>query len=178
MFSNPKLELVRSLIYLIIGMVFLTFASVPIYNIFCKVTGVGGTTRESDTGAQKKGKKRVNISFDSNIEPGLSWNFRPKQKKITVTTGENHLVFYEAISHDKNSIVGTAVYNVTPQKAGKYFNKIECFCFQEQMIEPGQKVLFPVSFFIDPTFDEDQSMRDVDTIILSYSFFKIREIHK
>ena len=157
-------------------MLFLSFASVPIYNVFCKVTGIGGTVKESVTGSTKRGKRVINVRFDSNVEPALKWQFFPKQKEVTITTGENNLVFYQAKNLDKHDIVGTAIYNVTPFKAGKYFNKIHCFCFEEQMLESGKEVLMPVSFFISSDFDNDPDMQDVDTITLSYSFFKIRDI--
>ena len=159
-----------------LGMLFLTFASVPIYNIFCKVTGIGGTVKEAQTGSTKKGQRKINVRFDSNVEPILKWKFYPKQREVNITTGDNNLVFYEAINVDNKNIVGTAVYNVTPMKAGKYFNKIHCFCFEEQMLEAGKKVLMPVSFFIDADFDNDPEMADVHTITLSYSFFKIRDL--
>jgi cytochrome c oxidase assembly protein subunit 11 len=168
--------LTRSLIFMAFGMLFLTFASVPIYNIFCKVTGIGGTVKEAQTGSTKKGTRKINIRFDSNVEPSLKWKFYPKQREVSITTGDNNLVFYEAINQDIKNIVGTAVYNITPMKAGKYFNKIHCFCFEEQMLEPKKKVLMPVSFYIDSEFDKDPEMQDVKTITLSYSFFKIREL--
>ncbi len=159
-------------------MLFLTFASVPIYNVFCKVTGIGGTVRQSNTGSLVKGKKNILVRFDSNVEPALKWHFFPKQKEVSVTVGENALVFYQAKNLDKHDIIGTAIYNVAPMKAGKYFNKIYCFCFEEQMLEAGKEILMPVSFFISKEFEDDPEMNDVDTITLSYSFFKIREIEK
>lgn len=161
---------------MVIAMVFLTFASVPIYNVFCKVTGIGGTVRESQTGSYIKGSREITVRFDSNTERSLNWQFFPKQKEVKITTGDNNLVFYEAKNMDSKNIVGTAIYNITPQKAGKYFNKIHCFCFEEQMLEAGRKQLMPVSFFIDAEFDNDPEMSDVTTITLSYSFFKIREL--
>lgn len=169
-------KLVSSLIFMVLGMVFLTFASVPIYNIFCKVTGIGGTTREAATGSIVKGTRNLTVRFDANVEKDLKWHFYPKQKEVNIRTGDNNLVFYESENYDTKNIVGTAIYNVTPLKAGKYFNKIHCFCFEEQMLEKGKKVLMPVSFFIDAEFDKDPDMDDVKTITLSYSFFKIREL--
>lgn len=159
-------------------MLFLTFASVPIYNVFCKVTGIGGTVKKSDTGSLEKGSRNIMIRFDANVEPSLKWNFVPKQKEVSVTVGENALVFYYAKNLDNKDIIGTAIYNVTPLKAGKYFNKIYCFCFEEQMLEAGKELLMPVSFFISKEFEDDPDMSDVDTITLSYSFFKIREIEQ
>lgn len=139
------------------------------------MTGLAGTVKEAQTGSAIRGNKQITVRFDANVEPSLKWKFYPKQKEIQVLTGENNLVFYEAENFDKNNIVGTAIYNVTPLKAGKYFNKIQCFCFEEQMLEKGKKILMPVSFFIDHNFDDDPEMSDVDTITLSYSFFKIRD---
>ena len=157
-------------------MLFLSFASVPIYNVFCKVTGLGGTVKLSETGSVTRGRKNIMIRFDSNVEPALKWSFLPKQREVSVTTGENNLIFYHAKNLDHKNIIGTAIYNVTPLKTGKYFNKIHCFCFEEQMLEAGKEMLMPVSFFISKEFDDDPEMNDVDTITLSYSFFKIREV--
>jgi len=154
----------------------LTFAAVPIYNIFCKVTGYGGTVRQVQTGSIKKGTRKLTIRFDANIAPDLPWSFKPKQPQVSITTGENNLIFYTSKNLSSKNIIGTAVYNVTPMKAGIYFNKIHCFCFEEQMLPPGEEVLMPVAFFIDPEFDNDPEMSDVDTITLSYSFFKVREL--
>ncbi len=157
-------------------MMFLSFASSSIYSVFCKATGAGGTVSISDTASMAKGTKQLVVRFDSNVEPGLKWYFYPKQGSVKIITGENNLVFYETINNSDKSTIGTAVYNVTPQKAGKYFNKIECFCFKEQLIKSGERILMPVSFFIDADFDKDPDMDDVKEITLSYSFFKIREV--
>ena len=157
-------------------MLFLSFSSSAIYSIFCKVTGTGGTVSISSTSSVKKGNKHLIVRFDSNIEPELKWKFYPKQKSVEIMTGENNLVFYETLNESDKSTIGTAVYNVTPQKAGKYFNKIECFCFREQLLSPHERILMPVSFFIDTGFDTDPEMKDIKEITLSYTFFKIREI--
>lgn len=172
--NNKKLGL--SLLYLAISMVCFTFAAVPIYNLFCKVTGFGGTTQRNIIYHTNKGTKSLDIVFDANVEPSLPWRFVSKQQKINSLVGQNNLVFYEAENLSDKDIIGTSIYNVTPNKAGKYFVKIHCFCFEEQLLKAGQKVLMPVSFFIDPEMEKDPEMDDVNAITLSYSFFKIREI--
>lgn len=176
--ENSNSKLVLSILLLLFSMLLLSFASVPIYNIFCKATGFGGTTQVSKTGSMKLGTRKLKVMFDANLEDSLDWEFYPKQKEVNITTGENNLVFYISKNLSKNNIVGTAVYNVSPNKAGKYFNKIHCFCFEEQMLKSGQEVLMPVAFFIDSEFDSDPEMADVEAITLSYSFYKIREILK
>tara|TARA_A100001015_G_scaffold307794_1_gene404280 strand:- start:501 stop:995 length:495 start_codon:yes stop_codon:yes gene_type:complete len=127
--------------------------------------------------SHKIGSKELLVRFDANIDKDLPWKFTPKQKNISVKSGENTLVFYYAENISDSDIIGTAIYNVTPYKAGKYFNKIHCFCFEEQLIKAGEKILMPVSFFIDPAIDDDPYLKDVDTITLSYSFYFIRQLH-
>lgn len=174
--SNRKFAL--ALISLIFSMILLSFAAAPIYNLFCKVTGFGGTTRQGINPylPHQKGTKQLTIEFDANVAPSLAWRFIPKQRRVVTTPGHNTLIFYEAENLSSNNIIGTAVYNVTPNKAGKYFIKIHCFCFEEQLLKAGEKVLMPVSFFIDPAFEQDAEMEDIDTITLSYSFFKVRDV--
>jgi cytochrome c oxidase assembly protein subunit 11 len=167
-------NLALALIMLIIGMVMLAYASVPLYNLFCKVTGYGGTTQVTKSGAETKGNRKLKIKFDANVEPNLPWIFKPEQSEVSISTGENTLVFYFAHNKSTTPIIGTAVYNVTPHKAGKYFNKIQCFCFSEQLLTPNQQVHMPVSFFIDPNFDNDLEMKDVNAITLSYTFYKVK----
>ncbi|WP_316353542.1 cytochrome c oxidase assembly protein [Candidatus Trichorickettsia mobilis] len=174
--SNRKLAL--SLVGLSVSMIFLSFASVPIYSLFCKVTGFGGTTQQAFQSYHlQKGKKQLVIEFDANVDPALPWRFIPKQRRVSILPGQNTLVFYESENISNVDIIGTSVYNVTPNKAGRYFVKIHCFCFEEQLLLAGQKLLMPVSFFIDPEFENDPEMAAVDTITLSYSFFKIREVN-
>jgi cytochrome c oxidase assembly protein subunit 11 len=154
----------------------LTLASVPIYNLFCKATGYGGTTQRVNPYIKvQKGTRKIRIEFDSNVDKNLPWRFVPKHRSADVITGENALVFYESENLSERDIIGTSVYNVTPQKAGKYFVKIHCFCFEEQLLKAGQKLLMPVSFFIDPEIENDPEMADIDRITLSYSFFKVRD---
>jgi cytochrome c oxidase assembly protein subunit 11 len=158
-------------------MLILTFASVPIYNLFCKAMGFGGTTKREESFLKPQiGTRKIIIEFDANIEPDLPWKFIPKHRRIEVTTGENSLIFYESENLAKNDIIGTSVYNVTPDKAGKYFVKVHCFCFEEQLLKAGQKMLMPVSFYLHSDLDKDPEMDDVDRITLSYSFFKVRDL--
>ncbi len=173
--SNKKLAL--SLLGLVFSMIFLSFASVPLYSLFCKMTGYGGTTRQGTLPYfMHKGTKQLIIEFDANIDAGLPWRFVPKQRKINIVPGQNNLIFYESENLSNKDIIGTSVYNVTPFKAGKYFVKVHCFCFEEQLLKAGETMLMPVSFFIDPDFEKDPEMDDVRTITLSYSFFKVREL--
>lgn len=174
MLKNENHNLRLAIIALIMSMVLLAFASVPIYNLFCKVTGFGGTTQRSSSYSNIKGHKIIRVKFDANIEPSLEWEFIPKHNFVDVTTGENVLIFYYAKNFSKKDIIGTAIYNVTPQKAGKYFNKIHCFCFEEQLLKAGAEVNMPVAFYIDSEIESDPDTKDIEEITLSYSFFKVR----
>lgn len=173
--SNTKLAL--SIVLLFISMLILSFASVPIYNLFCKAMGFGGTTKREESFLKpKKGARQITVEFDANVDQDLPWRFAPKHRRTKIMTGENTLIFYESENLGKNDIIGTSVYNVTPDKAGKYFVKVHCFCFEEQLLKAGQKMLMPVSFYIHSDLDNDPEMDDVDTITLSYSFFKVRDL--
>lgn len=174
--KNSNNYVALSVLALFLSMLLLSFASVPIYNLFCKVTGFAGTTQRSNQLVKvEKGTKKIKIAFDANTEPNLPWRFVPKNQQIEVITGENNLVFYEAENLSNIDIIGTSIYNVTPLKAGKYFVKIHCFCFEEQLLKAKQKMLMPVSFYIDPAMENDPEMQGVESITLSYSFFKVRE---
>jgi cytochrome c oxidase assembly protein subunit 11 len=164
-----------SVIALALGMFLLAFASAPLYRIFCKATGFGGTPKITLLASPTIGTRRMTIRFDANTDANLPWHFHPQQREITLKTGENALAFYEAENYSSEPITGMAVYNVTPDQAGRYFNKIHCFCFDEQRLEAGQKALLPVSFFIDPAIEQDPAMNGVQTITLSYSFFRFKK---
>jgi len=157
---------------LALGMVGMAYASVPLYRIFCQVTGYGGTTQIADGPAGAVLTKKINVEFDANVNRDLDWNFKPVQHKITLKIGEQALAFYQARNTSKQTITGTAVFNVTPPLAGKYFNKIECFCFSEQTLTPGQSVDMPVTFFIDPEIVNDKDLAKLKTITLSYTFYE------
>ena len=171
--SNRSLGI--SLLAIAIGMVLLTYASVPLYALFCRVTGFGGTTQVATSAPSKIYDREITIRFNADTDPALPWDFKPDQTEMTVKVGENHLAFYSARNEAKLPLIGTSVYNVTPHKAGVYFNKIQCFCFTEQRIDSGEKASFPVSFFIDPEFMNDPNMRNVQTITLSYTFFPVKD---
>lgn len=160
------------LFLVVVGMVGLSFASVPLYDLFCRVTGYGGTTQVASAGADTIVDRQMTVRFDGTVNKALSWKFVPEMTKITVNVGETHLAAYQATNLGNEPVVGTATFNVTPDKMGQYFNKIECFCFTEQVLLPGQTVDMPVSFFIDPAIVEDRNLQDVTTVTLSYTFFK------
>lgn len=153
-------------------MVGLSFAAVPLYDIFCRVTGYGGTTQRADAGADHLGSRMVTVQFDSSVARGMPWVFRPEQREVRLRTGESAMAFYRATNPTDRAITGTATFNVSPPKAGLYFVKIECFCFTEQTLEPGQTVDMPVQFYVDPEIESDPNARDVKTITLSYTFFE------
>ena len=150
----------------------LSYASVPLYKLFCQVTGYGGTTQVVQNVSDKVVDRSITVRFDANVNPALDWRFAPTQKSIKLSLGENALAFYRAENTGSAPVVGTATFNVTPDKAGIYFNKVECFCFQEQLLAPNQVIDMPVSFFIDPDMMNDPNLDDVTTITLSYTFFR------
>jgi cytochrome c oxidase assembly protein subunit 11 len=159
----------------VVGMVGLTAASVPLYRLFCQVTGYGGTTQRAEAVPGSVATQSVQILFNADVAPALPWRFRPVQRSMEVLPGEQHLAFYEAENRGSETVVGTATFNVTPHKAGVYFQKLACFCFEQQTLEPGQRVELPVSFFVDPALLEDPTTREVRQITLSYTFFVDRE---
>lgn len=169
MTKNTKTLLAVFLV--VVGMGALAFASVPLYRMFCQVTGYGGTTQVSADLPDKVLKREITIKFNADIDPALPWSFKPEERERVVKIGQQGLTSFVAQNKDKAPTTGTALYNVTPPKAGKYFHKIQCFCFDEQTLTPGQEMHMPVVFYIDPALDEDESMRDVKTITLSYTFF-------
>jgi len=154
-----------------VGMIALSFGIVPLYKIFCQVTGYGGTTQQAIAMPDQVFDREVQIRFNSDVAEDLPWTFRPSQKEVRLNVGESGLAFYRAVNHSDKSVTGMAIYNVTPLKAGQYFTKVDCFCFTEQVLEAGQEVDMPVTFFIDPEFMADPDMEDVQTITLSYTFY-------
>lgn len=173
---HQRTNMTFAIIAVILSMTLLAFAAVPIYDLFCKATGFGGATKRAFSSSQTMGKKKIIVRFDANTSPGLEWKFIPKQAQVEVIPGENVLVFYYAENLSHKDIIGTAVFNVTPLKAGQYFNKIYCFCFEEQLLKAHSSAIMPVSFYIDPEIENDSDTSDIDTITLSYSFFKVRDI--
>ncbi len=159
-----------------LGMVGLAFAAVPLYTLFCQVTGYGGTSQIAVTApgtpAGTAAERVITVQFDASVARDMPWKFKPGQREVRVRLGEETLAFYTAHNPLARPVMGTASYNVTPHKAGPYFSKIECFCFTEQLLEPGQSVEMPVSFFVDPDIVNDRNLDDVGTITLSYTFFE------
>ncbi len=163
------------LVALVIGMGALAYASVPLYNLFCKVTGYGGTTGRAEAPPHQAGLQEVTVLFNADVDSQLPWDFKPMQRKVKVKTGVDTLVFYEATNTSDVPVTGVAVYNVTPNKVGKYFDKIQCFCFDNQILQPGERMEMPISFFVDPAIEQDEDVKEVKTITLSYTFFKAKE---
>ena len=150
----------------------LAFASVPLYRLFCQATGLNGTTQR---GLRAPGAVagRITVAFDTNVSPSLPWKFVPEAEADTVDIGARDMAFFRATNTSGRAITGTATFNVTPAQAGKYFTKIQCFCFTEQTLKPGETVRMPVIFFVDPKILQDPDAADIDTITLSYTFYPV-----
>ena len=155
-------------------MILLVAFSVPLYNLFCRVTGYGGTTSFSENISNIKLDKDITLQFNADVNDSIDWSFTAPQD-VTFKIGENKLVEYEATNLSNVSSSGTATFNVLPEKVGPYFIKTQCFCFEKQTLEPNQSVKMPVVFYIDPSITDDPGMADIDTITLSYTFFKYIE---
>ena len=157
---------------LVAAMAGLAFASVPLYRLFCQVTGFGGTpVRAEDAPGAVAGQ--IGVRFDANISPALPWKFEPVQPRIRIAPGERTQILYRATNYTARPTTGTAVFNVSPAVAGQYFSKIECFCFSEQTLKGGESVDMPVIFFVDPRLREDPATRGIDEITLSYTFYPV-----
>ena len=155
----------------VVGMVGMAFAAVPLYQLFCQVTGFGGTTQRTDAMAEEILDRTVMVQFDANSAPELGWDFRPRDRRVTVRIGEPVEIVYLATNTTDHVTTGTASFNVTPETTGGYFMKVACFCFTEQTLQPGETVEMPVLFYVDPRIAEDHNLDYVDTITLSYTFF-------
>lgn len=155
----------------------LSFAAVPLYRVFCQVTGYGGTTQRAEIVPSQIGKRVVTVRFNADIAgQDLPWQFTtPAESQVDVHVGEDRLVFFHAKNIGQAPSVGVATFNVTPFKAGPYFKKVACFCFSEQTLNPGESIDMGVSFFVDPAIDKDPNLRDVTTITLSYTFFRAKD---
>lgn len=156
-------------------MLALAFAAVPLYRMFCEATGFGGTTQRADR-APGAVAGEVKVEFDANVHPGLPWRFEPEQNSVDIAPGARTKIFYRAQNLSARTIVGQAVYNVSPSRVGKYFKKIQCFCFSEQTLKPGQKVDMPVVFFVDPAIKQDPDTNQVHEITLSYTFYPVETV--
>ena len=164
---------VVALLGIIGSMVALDIAAVPLYRLFCAATGYNGTTQRAESApAERIGDKVITVRFNAAVGPDLAWDFHPKVISIQVHPGEPQTIAYEAVNRGDVGVTGTATYNVTPDKVGSYFDKIQCFCFTKQHLGPGQHAELPVTFFVDPDITRDPDTRDVDTITLSYTMFR------
>ena len=156
------------------GMLGLAYAAAPLYDLFCRTTGFAGTPIVAQEGERPVLDRAVAVRFDSNVDPNLPWRFQPLEREVKVRLGEERLAYYRVTNVSQRPIVGTATYNVTPEPAGPWFNKLQCFCFTEQLLLPGQSVDMPVVFFVDPAMDKDRRYNNVRTITLSYTFFEAK----
>ena len=155
----------------VLGMVGLSFAAVPLYRLFCAATGFGGTPKIGLAASPGVGARSVVVRFNADTNPALPWRFRPEQAEVRLPLGAEQVAFYAARNLAAVPVTGVATYNVTPEKAARYFHKTACFCFNEQVLAPGQDMQFPLSFWVDPALASDPSTADVETITLSYTFF-------
>jgi cytochrome c oxidase assembly protein subunit 11 len=158
-----------------LAMVALAYASVPLYRLFCQATGFAGTTQRADQAPAAATNREMTIRFDANTAASLPWSFHPEQLELTVKVGEQNLAFYKARNLSDRALNGSAVFNVTPGEAGAYFTKVDCFCFTEQKLGPGESMDMPVAFFVDPKIADDPDLRSLTTITLSYTFYPADE---
>lgn len=171
--SNRKVATVSAAVA--VGMLALAFASVPLYRLFCQVTGYGGTTQKAAAPSSVVVDRTVTVRFDANVSSGLAWRVEPLQRTIEIKLGETAVIAYRATNLSDKTIVGTSGFNVSPDITGSYFNKLECFCFTEQKLEPGQSLDMPVSFYVDPAMLADADARKVQQITLSYTFYRVEK---
>lgn len=158
---------------LVVFMGALAWASVPFYDWFCRVTGFGGITGVSDVAPEDVLDQTITIRFDGSLNNYMPWEFKPVAREMEIRIGESGLAFYEAYNPTNRPIAGSASYNVTPYQAGGFFNKIQCFCFEEQVLQPGERVQMPVTFYVDPEIVDDRDGKHIHTITLSYTFYEI-----
>ncbi len=157
---------------LVAGMVGLSFAAVPLYRLFCQATSYTGEPRRADKAPDKVLDRTIKIRFDGNVDGALPWSFAPDERVMTVKIGETALAFFKATNNSSEPVTGQAVFNVAPEIAGRYFTKIECFCFKQQTLAPHASVEMPVTFFVDPKIVDDDDTKTIDEITLSYTFYR------
>jgi cytochrome c oxidase assembly protein subunit 11 len=170
---DPKKKTALQGLAVVVFMGGLAWASVPFYDWFCRVTGFGGTPNVADAGSVEIVDRTIKVRFDASLERGMPWEFKPMQLEVELRLGEEGLAFYEAYNPTDRPIAGTASYNVAPYGAGLYFSKIACFCFEEQILMPGERVEMPVSFFVDPDIMNDADAKFAKHVTLSYTFHEI-----
>jgi cytochrome c oxidase assembly protein subunit 11 len=158
-----------------VAMLILSFASVPLYRAFCSATGFGGTTQVAKVAPAQPGERRLGVRFDANVARDLPWRFEPETPRIVVRTGETATIYYKVVNLSDRETSGVAAYNVSPDQAGAYFDKLACFCFSEQKLAPHESAEWPVVFFLDPGLEKDETMNRVEEITLSYSFFATKK---
>jgi cytochrome c oxidase assembly protein subunit 11 len=172
--GDKNARLAWSLAAAVGGMLALAYAASPLYDMFCRATGFGGTPQVAQEGERPILSRTVNVRFDSNVDANLPWRFTPLEREVKVKLGEERLVHYRVTNLSQRPIVGTSAYNVTPETAGAWFNKLQCFCFTEQLLLPGQSMDMPVVFFVDPEMDKDRRYDNIRTVTLSYTFFEAK----
>lgn len=167
--------LAGGVVAVIFGMVGMSFAAIPLYRLFCAATGYGGTPNIGQTAAPGSSGQTIRVRFNADTNPGLPWTFAPDQLQVSLNLGDEQVAFYHATNQSNRPVTGMALYNVTPEKVGKYFHKTACFCFNKQTLSPNQSMEFPVSFWVDPAIRTDPNTADVKVITLSYTFFRSLE---
>lgn len=173
---NKNTRLAIILFSVVIAMIGMAFASVPLYRLFCQVTGFGGTPKiVSNSYDVPILDREMSVYFNADVSPGVPWQFEPVQRRVKLKIGQEALIYYRAVNNSDAPVTGTAIFNVTPEKAGPYFNKIACFCFSKQTLQPHESVDMPVTFFVDPSIADDPNLKEVQEITLSYTFFKAKE---
>ena len=167
---TSKLNTAKKLVGVVVIMGALAWASVPLYDLFCRVTGYGGTTNASNGNTEGVLDQTIKVRFDASTARDMPWEFKPEQRQMELKIGQDGMAFYEAYNPTDKPIRGTASYNVAPYAAGAYFSKVHCFCFEEQILQPGERVSMPVNFYVDPDIVNDREGKYVHTITLSYTF--------
>jgi cytochrome c oxidase assembly protein subunit 11 len=170
--QRRNLNLLMVLVGVVAGMTGLAYASVPLYRLFCEVTGFDGTPQRAATAPTEISDRTIRVTFTADVAAGLGWKFQPEQRNLELKIGENKLAFYVAENLESKPVTGRAAFNVSPEVFGPYFTKIECFCFTEQTLQPGQRIEMPVSFFIDPAMLDDPALKKLNDVTLSYTFFR------
>lgn len=160
---------------LVAGMTGLAFAAVPLYRLFCQATGYGGVPQRAEQAPHEILDRTIRVRFDANVDRALPWSFAPVERVVEVKIGETALAFFKASNNSSGPVTGTAVFNVVPELAARYFTKVECFCFKEQTLQPGASIEMPVTFFVDPKIVEDGDTKSIGEITLSYTFYRTGE---
>jgi cytochrome c oxidase assembly protein subunit 11 len=173
--GGKNLQILALLLLAMATMGAIAYAAVPLYTLFCKATGYNGTVQRAEVAPKQTRERWVTVSFDTNVDPSLPWDFKSDQHSIQAKLGETYTVNFHAHNRSDKSVVGMATFNVQPDKAGSYFNKIQCFCFDKQTLAPGQTAALSVQFYVDPAMADDKNTDDVQNITLSYTFFLAKD---